>query len=743
MAWRVAGLALLVLVTISNARSDSFTERQIVQIGCVDSDLDVPANEVLLNHNKFFCPDPVIYDLRDSAPTPPPQELQYQAYLAVGYNLANTVILIGPSGDIVIFDTLGNTGSVEDVIADMRSNGVFPSEGSLPIKAIIYSHNHVDHVGGIKGYLDASQWPACDPENPQFPGGDEDLDIGTDGCTAIIAQELINDAVTNYGTVVGRMIGTRSAYMYGILDETQILNAGIGPAVKGLGAYYVMPSRTFTSTLRLTVGGMRLRLQYLPSETNDEVIAFLYDNGNGVSSNSAGTWEGSGLLLSAEVIQGPSFPNLYSLRGTGWRDPSTWYKSVDVLRTYDAWGMAPSHGIPLYGNSNIQTLLRLFRDAIQFTHDQAIRQMRLGMTMRELDESISLPAYFLEDLEELSLIIDADPKDYLTALYGSVSQSVRAVYVGKLGWFNGDPVDLKPLGLVEEAERYVAMMGGRPCILATARQSLVQAEAAAAIGDEEVQLKEAQWAAELTTYLIRINNDDTDAKTYKAEAFELMASPQSNPNWRYWYLGGAKELRGEIQINGEGILNPLNGLIDPQIVNGLPASSWVESWITKVKAESLSGTQTLSFGLWYYENQGFEPQGFVMTLRGAICQITVVEDLSQLRSMSDVAVNISKTLQNVWQVELRLFVPMDEVVISSLGSGRANLLKGDLELVREFWSYFDDWYLRGIPAIVVRPESFESVPEGMCCAASGLQSAAFWSLACLCITFMTTVLRIF
>ena len=147
-----------------------------------------------------------------------------------------------------------------------------------------------------------------------------------------------------------------------------------------------MPSRTFSSSLRLTVGGMNLELAYVPSETSDEISAFLYDNGNLAPSESEpeDEWSGSGLLLSAEVIQGPSFPNLYSLRGTSFRNPATWYRSVDFLRKYDTWCMLPSHGIPVCGQSNINVLLTNFRDAIQYTHDQAIRYMRMVTSLIHL-----------------------------------------------------------------------------------------------------------------------------------------------------------------------------------------------------------------------------------------------------------------------------------------------------------------------------------------------------------------------
>lgn len=156
-------------------------------------------------------------------------------------------------------------------------------------------------------------------------------------------------------------------------------------------------------------------LRYVPSETEDEICVFLPDATNskaalGVHTHTTScsdtplpfsppadpTVLGRGLLLSAEVIQGPSFPNLYSLRGTTFRNPLDWYQSVDILRQFRAWAMVPSHGVTLMGATNIETLLVNFRDAVQWTHDQTMRLMRQGFIPDEIVTMLpEVPAYIL------------------------------------------------------------------------------------------------------------------------------------------------------------------------------------------------------------------------------------------------------------------------------------------------------------------------------------------------------------
>jgi len=581
-----------------------------------------PANRHLVQHSNFFVPEQ-IWNIQTDPYSRGERSrgLTYDSYSAVGYDLANAIVLMNAKKEIVVVDTLGARESAEAVIKAYRAQGIFPPEDpkhprDLPLRGIIFTHNHIDHTGGVEGWLEHAQNKACAPENPEKPGADGpyDADRSDPGCVVILAQQKIVDSVTNTATVIGTMINPRSAYMYGSFLGPGRINDGIGPNENHGESGFRMPSRTFANDLYVTLAGMKMHLVYVPSETDDELAVFLPDGLNG-GPKTPGTpetteWGGRGLLLSAEVIQGPSFPNLYSLRGTSYRNPATWFRSVDRLRQFDSWCMLPAHGTPVCGTLNIQTLLRNFRDAIQFTHDQAVRYMNYGFTMDELPQLIELPDYLVEDLKKVVPAKPAsvtDPKDYLRTFYGSVPQSVRELYFGYLGWFQGDPVGLAPTPPVEAAAKTIEMMGGCDKVLDAARQAIGR--------------REYQWGAELATLLLRVDRDDKAAREAKADAFVALSEPQMNPNWRNWYMSAALELRNLMPkkaISG--------ALVAPGIRSALPAATWVNEWTMRLKAEKTTKEDVhIVMGFFFpAPDQGFGDQGYLLDLRRSIAELIEV-----------------------------------------------------------------------------------------------------------------------
>ena len=599
----------------------------------------IPANELLLGHSNYFLP-PHVYDLQERevcrerlAP------LAYKAYSAVGYNLANTIVLVGPDHGWIVVDTLGSPSSAKTALEAVREKaGIQAADGKLPIKAIIYTHNHIDHTAGVQGVLDLADRPVCPAENPN-QGGQDGTYIGRQDCVEVISQQQVVDSVINTATVVGEMINPRSSYMYGSWIGANRINDGIGLEVVEGSAGFQMPSRTFTNELLLSAAGLNLKLVYVPSETDDELAVFLPDGMNQMfpsrspapsSPSSSDAWGGPGMLLSAEVIQGPSYPNLYSLRGTSYRNPATWFRSVDTLRKFDSWSMVPAHGVPLCGEEDVRILLRNFRDAIQFTHDQAVRLLNKGHTIEELAAQIHMPDYLINDLARMKKPKpDVRTEDYLTPFYGSVPQSVREIYFGYLGWFQADPVDLQPTPPRALAVKMVEIMGGPQKVVTAAAAALAEGEKLLDTGKTDEAHEKLQWAAELTTEVIRAEGaasgsshdvpireicknlmpkfDTTSspwgqcpkstqrptatckgtatycqAREIKSAAFVALARPVTNPNWRNWYISSAQELCGLF----EGAPAVVGGLVSPSIVTALPPGAWVNSWTMRLKAES-------------------------------------------------------------------------------------------------------------------------------------------------------------
>ena len=743
--FRRASLCSIVLLFVFCSQSIAQNSQKQVE--------QVPINPLLKNHTNWF--DPVkIYSLKqDHYPLPDadyPKDIKYEVYSAVGYDLANTMIIKGPKTnskgqrEVVIVDTLGNPGITKEVIKQFRTTRgadgdfILPPTGPLPIKAIIYTHNHIDHTFGVWGYLTEADRPPCPQEDPTKPGADGyfDADTGRDkDCVTIIGQYKINDGVGTTAFITGTIIDARSSYMYGNFLRNykeegggNQVNDGIGPQEYGccfdsdkqrcltlkeraelraagkqcenLQGSYRMPSRTFNEELYVTAAGVQMKIIYVPSETNDELAVFLPDKlnsgGNVVArALKPADWWGRGLLFSAEVIQGPSFPNLYSLRGTSYRNPADWYRSVDKLRAYDSWCMVPSHGPPVCEAENIHRLLRNFRDAVQFTHDQTIRWMNKGYTMDELAPLIETlylqkggeEEIIMNDLDKVKPILNVnatvvDPRDYLRPFYGSVTQGVREVYAGSVGWFQADPVGLRPTPPHELGIRYLKAIGGAGKVNDEAQQALNRGEkllAEARSENNEAKLVagrgEVEWAAELTTNVVHAyvtpesllgiggnstgpvsKNDFDAAKNIKADAFLKLGELAENPNWRNWYITAAHELKGfpfPDSIPG--------GLVSPGVQGGLPAGAWVASLSLRLKAEKTAPEKLdLSLGFWFpAPNQGFGALGYIVKIRNGIAEFIENTPHGDNLSMQDVqAANLAisiekKTLDRLLMAELK------------------------------------------------------------------------------------------
>ncbi|HKQ09089.1 MAG TPA: alkyl sulfatase dimerization domain-containing protein [Blastocatellia bacterium] len=717
-------------------------------------EIKVPVNPLLENHSNWFKPKK-IYDLKqDHYPLKElPSDLSYEVYSAVGFDLANTIVIKGPKrrGDgereLIIVDTLGNPEVTRRTIEHFRSQNILP-KGRLPIRAIIYTHNHIDHTFGVWGYLKEADRPPCLPADPDKAGPDSfyDADQEKPDCVTVIGQAQINEGVGTTALVTGTIIDARSSYMYGSFIPLNHVNDGIGMQEKAgfklnddpnadkkveevLGSYR-MPSRTFTNWMTLKAAGVEMKLIYVPSETNDELAGFIPDQRNRVSRvpPSGDDWGGPGLLLSAEVIQGPSFPNLYSLRGTAYRNPAHWFRSVDKLRQLDSWCMVPSHGPPVCGRDNIQRLLMNFRDAVQFTHDQAIRWMNKGYTMDELAplvEDLYLKSgehqRLMSGLDGVQPILNSgsaqvvDPKDYLRPFYGSLVQAVREIYVGSVGWYQADPVALRPTPPKELAERYVKMMGGAARVNQAAQ--------------EAYDHKEFEWAAELTTNVIRAYTDLVpradiaespdkqatqkelkDARFIKAQAFKKLAEAEINPNWRNWYITSAHELMGWPLPD-----KIVGGLVSPGVVGALPGGAWVNSLTMRLRAERTAKQNVdTTLGFWFPAetaagDQGFGPLGYVLHIRGGIAEFIEETPRGAPLSQQDVekarlAISLNKAALNaLLRAEARGEAEFRKALNEAVAAGLIKPL-GTTSLdkfAEAFFGYFDPKPV-GLPPLTVR-----------------------------------------
>jgi alkyl sulfatase BDS1-like metallo-beta-lactamase superfamily hydrolase len=395
-------------------------------------------------------------------------------HVAIGYGLANSILVEGADGFIVV-----------DAMETLEEGAVVNAEfrrivGDKPLKAIVYTHNHADHVFGAAAFI----MPGEQPE--------------------IFAHEttsaLMDAVITEFRPVLSR----RAMRMFGVyLTGDALGNAGIGPHLgltEGSTLSMLRPTRTFREWLETEVAGVRLRLVHAPGETDDQLFVWLPDQK---------------VLMPGDNLY-RTFPNLYTIRGTTYRNPRVWADSLEKMRDLKPEFLVPSHTRPLSGAETIQTVLTDYRDAIRFVYDQTVRGMNAGLTPDELVERVKLPAHLAES-------------PFLQEFYGKVSWSVRNVFTGSLGWFDGNPSTLQPLPPADQARRMAELAGGE--------EKLAQAVLdASARGDH-------QWVLQLSDHVLRLRSDAA-VQAARKKALLALGEAESNPNARHYYLTAALEMDG-------------------------------------------------------------------------------------------------------------------------------------------------------------------------------------------------------
>jgi uncharacterized sulfatase len=400
-------------------------------------------------------------------------------YTAVGFSVSNVSMIVGDDG-VVIVDTGMTRDDADRIVAEFRKIS------DKPVKAIIFTHSHGDHTGGVTAFLGA--------ERPQIWAH---KNFGSE------YRPLTDAGVTFQSVRAARQAGFK-------LPPEQRINNGIAPVryPQSGGHAFATGDETkpthFLDGERKTikVAGIELELVSSPGETNDQLFV----------------WYPAGKALFAGDNFYRSFPNLYAIRGTPNRSVRLWAESLSKLADNNAVALVGGHTKPILGADEVKQVLGDYRDAVQFIHDKTVEGMNKGMTPDELVEYVQLP-------EELA------SKDYLQPFYGHPEWGVRTIFSQYFGWFDGNPSNLFRMSPKSEAERVVKLAGGKEKLVAAAREALA--------ADDN------QWAAQLADYLLAINKNDFDAKQIKADALTKLAHDMVNATARNYYLTVARELREE------------------------------------------------------------------------------------------------------------------------------------------------------------------------------------------------------
>ncbi len=436
-------------------------------ISCSNSssnDIHIPTSsevEKLIEHSKEFDRQILSYETPGGL-----------IHFAIGFGIANSIMVEGKEGNIII-------DASDSVFEAEKIYSLFQEKNSNPIKAIIYTHNHGDHTFGAAFYINNQD------EKPQ-----------------IIAHEDTDYYVQRIMGILNPIITQRSSRMFGtLLPEEDLINVGIGPSlnVSKSPTGYIKPNLTFKDELKTSIAGVEIQLFHAPGETNDQLFVWLPKHKT--------------LMPGDNVYK--TFPNLYTIRGTTHRDVKGWIDSIDHMKTFNAEFLFPSHTKPIIGKEKITEVLTIYRDGIQYIHDQTIRLINKGLYPDEIVELIKLP----ENLAK---------SPYLFEFYGTVRWSVKSIFNGYLGWFSGNPSELDPLTRKERAVMISKLAGG---------DEILFKELNAA-----VENKQMQWALELSDHLMTLNYSIDKVKELRKQALIYEASVSSNPNKRNYFLTSALEL---------------------------------------------------------------------------------------------------------------------------------------------------------------------------------------------------------
>ena len=394
-----------------------------------------------------------------------------RVHVAIGFGIANSIMVEGIDGNIII-DSADSVFEAEEIYS------FFKKKNSNPIKAVIYTHNHGDHTFGTSFYLTSQ------PERPK-----------------IIAHESTDYYMQRILGIINPIVSVRSARMFGTqLPEEDLINVGIGKSlnVSKSPPGYVKPDTTFNDKLILDIAGIDIQLFHAPGETNDQLFVWLPKHES---------------LMPGDNIY-KTFPNLYTIRGTTHRDVMGWIGSLDHMRRLDPQFLFPSHTRPIVG-PDVSEVLTLYRDAIQFVHDQTVRLMNEGYYPDQIVDMIDLP-------------IKVKESPFLYEFYGTVRWSVKSIFNGYLGWFNGNPSDLDPLSRIEEAKQFSKLAGGNQELLKSLNT---------AIAEENMQ-----WALQLSDRLIALEFMLDETRALRKKALTYIGERSSNPNKRNYFLTSAIEL---------------------------------------------------------------------------------------------------------------------------------------------------------------------------------------------------------
>ncbi|WP_067584992.1 alkyl/aryl-sulfatase [Endozoicomonas ascidiicola] len=450
-------------------------------------------------------------------------------YQVRAWDLANISFIRGDSGWIIV-DPLLSTETASAALELVREK-----VEDLPVSAVILTHSHGDHFGGVRGVI-----------------SEEDIESGK---VPVIAPDHFFEESVNEHLMAGNQMSRRASYMYGNLLEkspTGTLGSGLGTTTSSGEFTIVKPTVEIGHTpTHLNIDGVEMEFMYTPGAEAPAELMFYLPEFNA--------------LMQAEEIN-KTMHNLYTLRGAQVRSGLDWSKYIQ--QTIENYGdeveiSFGSHHWPTWGNERIVDYWEGQRDTYRYIHDETLRLANHGMTMLEVAESVKLPE---------SLSSGFANRGY----YGSVSHNAKAQYQLYYGWFSGNPAELNELPPVEEGQKFIEYMGGSDNILEKARADFIDGE--------------YRWVATALNHVVFAEPDNQEAKNLLADTLEQMGYQAESGPWRNFYLSGAKELRQGVMA----VATP--STTSPDIVKNLNLETYLDYLGVRLNHPEAAGKE-LSFNV--------------------------------------------------------------------------------------------------------------------------------------------------
>jgi alkyl sulfatase BDS1-like metallo-beta-lactamase superfamily hydrolase len=446
-----------------------------------------------------------------------------RVYQIRGFDMSNMTIIEGETG-VILIDPL-STAQTAKAGLDLY----FQQIGKKPVIAVIYTHSHTDHYGGVKGVI-------------------SEADVKADK-VQVLAPAGFLEAVISENVYAGTAMTRRAGYMYGLYlprGQFGLVDSGLGKTSPVGAITLIAPTDSVAKTGETrTIDGVEMEFQMV-SGTEAPAEMTLY-------------FPQFKVLDSAEIAC-PLLHNVLTLRGAQVRDPKKWAACLDediALYGDRTDVIIAQHNWPRWGQESVVSYLATQRDLYEFINDQTLNLINKGYTPIEIAEMIKLP--------------DSLNKQWYThSYYGTLSHDVKAVYQKYIGWYDGNPANLNPLIPVDAAKKYVAYMGGAQAVIDKARQ--------------DFQKGEYRWVAQVMNQVVFAEPDNAEARYLEADALEQMGYQAEAGTWRSIYLTGALELRNGI-TKGPGT----GGTANPDTIKAMTIPLFFDYWGVRLNAVKADG----------------------------------------------------------------------------------------------------------------------------------------------------------